>query len=156
VGVAVLGVLNAGAAYVAIDQRYLRARQIQMADASGAAVVVSDQPGTWLAERCTAIVVGELVDHPAASVIGLAVWQECAACILFTSGSSGEPKGVVVESRRSEDPVLPARTATEEVMIEIWTALLETQDVRAGQRILRTRRKLSIGFSVGAGSIAGH
>ncbi|MFE0154554.1 non-ribosomal peptide synthetase [Nonomuraea sp. NPDC059007] len=108
----ILGALKAGAVYVAVDLRYPDARRDFMLESSGAKVVLTD--------RHTRDRLGELaittvdVDEPAES--GEAADAEVrpgdAASLLFTSGSSGEPKGIVLEHRNlvsfAENPALPA------------------------------------------------
>lgn len=110
--VAVLGILKAGAAYVAVDQRYPDVRRDQMLIDSGAKVVLSDPASA-----------GSLTGEPA-EVVPISDWSgfdgqgadetplpENAASVLFTSGSSGRPKAIVLEHRNlvsfATNPSLP-------------------------------------------------
>ena len=108
--VAALGILRAGAAYVAIDPRYPDERIRWMLDDSRATAVVTDAAGTARLgddRRRPAVVLrgggevaggsqsdrlvpggGPLPGPPAASDL---------AYVVYTSGSTGRPKGVMVE-----------------------------------------------------------
>jgi len=97
---ALLGVMKAGAAYVALDPAYPAARLATvLADAGAAAVVTS--PG--LAGRLPAALPALVLDG---SEIDLAdddstdpridVDPSSLACVIYTSGSTGTPKGVMI------------------------------------------------------------
>ena len=99
--VAVLGVIKAGGAYVPLDPQYPRARLEYLLDDSRAAVVVT-------AERWQSRLTGRAVlldqDWPVISSLpaanpGRHGGPESLAYIVYTSGSSGQPKGVAVEHR---------------------------------------------------------
>jgi amino acid adenylation domain-containing protein/FkbM family methyltransferase len=89
---AILGVLLTGAAYVPIDPGYPMERVEAMLADCGAQIAVTDGrilPG--------------VVTIDATSVADHATWRRApagsAAYLIYTSGSSGAPKGVVVEHR---------------------------------------------------------
>jgi len=101
----ILGILKAGGVYVAVDPRYPDARRDQMISASGASVVIEDQGA---AEQGTVDYarggdVSEITDvvrlHDACSHPATTVRPEDAASLLFTSGSSGAAKPIVLEHR---------------------------------------------------------
>lgn len=115
--VVMLGVLRAGAAYVAIDSRYPDARRDLMLRLSGVQVVVTEPD--W-AERLDGsevrVLTLPLPDAPAPAAEGPlpAPRPEDAASVLFTSGSTGTPKAIVLEHRNlvafARNPGLPALT----------------------------------------------
>jgi amino acid adenylation domain-containing protein len=99
--VSILGVLKAGAAYVAVDLRYPDRRRDFMVRASGARLVLAT-PGWGSRIGNLDVAVSEWMSgNPAVETANPApaVGSESAACVLFTSGSSGTPKAIVLEHR---------------------------------------------------------
>ncbi|GAA3086087.1 hypothetical protein GCM10017562_65150 [Streptomyces roseofulvus] len=120
--VALLAVLKAGAAYVAVDSRYPDARRDLMLRDSGARLVivqpewVSRTAGLGLQILPFAVPEPDAVE---AAEPGVVVDPTSAASVLFTSGSSGTPKAIVLEHGNivafACNPALPSLRAGERV-----------------------------------------
>lgn len=101
--VGVYGILKAGGAYVPVDVLHPERRQTHVLKNSGAAIVVSDEPGWEPAQSRDRIDVVCLpdqiealralsVDNP-----GVKIAPDHLAYIIHTSGSTGLPKGVEMQ-----------------------------------------------------------
>ncbi len=101
--VAVLAVLKAGAAYVALDPAYPRARLEYMLDDSAVATVLTTRRGTWDAPHARGLALFVEDDSAFAAAPQddprRPVDPEQLAYVIYTSGSTGKPKGIVLPHR---------------------------------------------------------
>jgi non-ribosomal peptide synthetase component F len=92
-----LGILKCGAAYVPIDPRTPRARLREiLADAGVTHVVARPADAPLLEGAATVVAIHDDALAAASPLAGVDVPPGAAAYVLYTSGSTGGPKGVVV------------------------------------------------------------
>jgi amino acid adenylation domain-containing protein len=139
--VAALAALKAGGCYVPLDPSYPAERLVYMADDAGVAIVVARRASDGLA-ACELValdaVEAELAPLSDAN-LPVTTTSRDLAYVMYTSGSTGQPKGVCVEQRsvvnlvvgsdyarfRPEDVVAHASsTSFDAATLEIWGALL--------------------------------
>lgn len=139
--VAMIGVLKAGAAYVPIDPAYPRARVAQVLRSTSPVCVLASSDVEPVEEGPEHLVLGpELLegvsDHPlsAADVAGPHPAQ--AAYLIHTSGSTGAPKGVVVEHRQVTALLAWARTSIPQVSGSVLATTAASFDVSVCDTLL--------------------
>ncbi|HZE87925.1 MAG TPA: condensation domain-containing protein, partial [Verrucomicrobiae bacterium] len=103
--IAFLAILKAGAAYAPFDPAEPAGRLRSLVEDSGAAIVVTDEASVEALRGTAASLVALDRDEPTIASASAApprvtVRPENLACVVFTSGSSGRPKGVGVEHRQ--------------------------------------------------------
>ena len=94
---ALLGVFGAGGVYVPLDPTYPKRRLEHMASATGLSAIITDLPKAPLSGTGIPTIRRGFGDTPPAGLHDVSLDQP--AYVMFTSGSSGEPKGVEVSQR---------------------------------------------------------
>ncbi|ONI91937.1 hypothetical protein ALI22I_06715 [Saccharothrix sp. ALI-22-I] len=94
-----LGILRAGGAYLPLDSEYPDTRVNALLSAAGAVAVVTTPELAERAAGLPVVVLGE-EDHGEAGPVRPPTPGSALCYVLFTSGSTGEPKAVAVEHRQ--------------------------------------------------------
>jgi amino acid adenylation domain-containing protein len=103
---AILGIQKAGKFYVCLDTSLPDARlQYLLEDSQACTLITSkknlDHALQLAGDRCTVLTIEEAGSNPAEANLGLAIAPEQLAYIMYTSGSTGQPNGVMQSHRNT-------------------------------------------------------
>jgi amino acid adenylation domain-containing protein/non-ribosomal peptide synthase protein (TIGR01720 family) len=141
--VAILAILKCGAAYVPIDTEYPKARQAFIVEDTRIKVLITQTDYLFGADFFTGPMIAldvqlEDMESPKEPIVSAAD-SESPIYIMFTSGSTGMPKGVIVPNRAAvrlvkntniipltgQETILPTGTVSfDATTFEFWAALL--------------------------------
>lgn len=103
--VALLGILKAGGAYLPIDPAWPAARLAAMTDLASVPIIVTDATEVTPPEHVTHLRFGEIAGRDDGPEVEIDPGDP--AIVNFTSGSTGEPKGVLIAHRGITSLLLP-------------------------------------------------
>ena len=99
---AILGILKSGKTFIVLDPTYPETRNLQLLDHAEVTLVITDTENSEVASRLSGnelLIIQAIPPSASAENLGLAIAPDALACIAYTSGSTGEPKGVLLDQR---------------------------------------------------------
>ena len=101
---AILGVLKSGKIYVSLDPSHASARTAYIVDDTGTRLIVTNnksfsQAGDLARKGCQILNMDRIDSSLSTENVGLSLPPDALAYIMYTSGSTGQPKGVVQNHR---------------------------------------------------------
>ena len=96
----ILAIMSVGAVYVPLDDKYPDGRiEFMIKDTDSKVIIVSDETferANELMENVTLLNISEILNDDISCLSNLPVIYNDLACVLYTSGTSGRPKGVKI------------------------------------------------------------
>ncbi|MDE0775678.1 MAG: amino acid adenylation domain-containing protein [Nocardioides sp.] len=115
---AIIGVLKAGCGYVPLDPLYPVARLSSIAQDAGLTVILGEASDLDLSPQYVALAGADATRRPTARP---PVGPDTTAYVLYTSGSSGRPKGVPIRHRSVLALVRTARARMDLASTDVWS-----------------------------------
>ena len=136
----ILGVLKAGKIYVPLDPSYPRARIAGMLEDCGATLIVTSRKRLAMVHELTQgvrqlMTIEELDPNLSTANVGLSLSPDTLAYILYTSGSTGQPKGVLQNHRNLLNHI-KGETNSLHICVDDRLTLLRSSSVIGGTRAI--------------------